>query len=838
MTADSVTDLDDRFDGTWSNPRGFRGFFSVVQHKDVGMRYMVTAFVLFLIGGVQAMFLRVQLAQPENDFLGPETYNELFTMHGTTMMFLFAIPFLEGLASYLLPLMIGSRDLPFPRYNVFNYWCYLLGGLILYSSFLFALVPDAGWFSYVPLSGPDFADRSMDFWLFGLTLAEIAAVGAAIEISVAILRTRAPGMTLNRMPIFAWTMLAVAFLIIVAFVPLIVASVLLELDRAVGTAFFDINAGGSPLLWQHLFWIFGHPEVYVMFLPGAAIISHVIPAHSGRPLVAYPLVVVALASTAVMSLGLWVHHMYTTGLPSLTMSFFTAASMSITLASGLQVFAWIATLWLGKPRFTVPMLYSLGFVVTFVLGGITGVMVASVALDTQVHDTYFVVAHFHYVLIGGMLFPVFAALHHWWGKVTGRHYARRPAVIAFWLVFVGFHVTFFPMHLSGLWGMPRRVYTYEQELGVGLVNLISTVGAFVIAAGVVLLTVNLVISHRRGAPVGVETGDSLEWTTSSPPPSENWRRIPMVTSRNPGWDRDEPVDADTRAALDEAFDARPVEFRATPLTTVLSAEPDGAVLLPRSTYWPLVTPVGLAILAVALLTQWYPLSAVGVVVGIVGLAGWAWRNESEYRVEHVRPLAGRFQFEAHGTRSIGWWAAASASIVIVVAVATLTFSALYLQVNASVWPLEDTVGEPVRFTAVAAALLAGLGVTWRAARQGRHELWDLSRPEVRRAQFIAVAVAMCAAVIALVLLVPLWLGDLDPAAHAYESSVWTLLGAQVLAILAALAMTIAALHARMRHRRDARTGLLLHAAALLWAAAAVSWAMVWMTSDLLPRLVI
>ncbi|RWZ67998.1 cytochrome c oxidase subunit I [Labedella populi] len=819
------------FEELWTNPRGLRKLFTAVQHKDVGIRYMVTAFVFFLVGGVQALFMRVQLARPDNDFLGPETYNELFTMHGSTMMFLFAVPFLEGLANYLLPLMIGARDLPFPRANAFNYWCYLIGGIILYSSYLFALVPDTGWFAYVPLSR-DFTDHAMDFWLTGLTLAEISAVGAAIELAVAILVMRAPGMSLNRMPIFAWTMLAVAFMIIVAFIPLIVASTLLELDRTVGTAFFDDSIGGNPLLWQHLFWIFGHPEVYVMFLPGAAIISHVVPAHSQQKLAAYPLVVIALASTAVMSLGLWVHHMYTVGLPSITMSFFTAASMSITLASGLQVFAWIVTLWLGKPRFTVPMLYALGFIVTFVAGGITGVMVASTAFDQQVHDTYFVVAHFHYVLIGGMLFPIFAGLHHWWGMLTGRRYSERAGVVAFWLIFVGFHTTFFPMHLTGLWGMPRRVFTYPTGLGIDTVNLLSTVGAFVIAAGVVVLTVNLAHSAFRGRPAVDDPwqGDSLEWTTSSPPPSENWPAVPIVASRTPAWDEEDDDPRYDRVRT--VFDHGPTAVRATPLTTPIAADPDAAVHLPGPTFWPIVPPVGLGLVAAALLTEWYILAAVGLAMALVGFGGWAWSNESGER-RHLHPeSAAEFEFERSGPHAIGWWGATFTAATLVVGVSTLAFSALYLQVNAPVWPFEETVGRPLLFGGIALLLILATAASWwgRTSSRGSGQ---------KHRHLLSIAVAGAAGAAALALVVVAWTtSGLDPADDAYQSSAWVLLAAQTVLAVVGLSATGLVLLGRLRHERHSRAAILSEYAALLWGAVAVCWVITWVTTDLLPLAVI
>ncbi|GAA1146031.1 cytochrome c oxidase subunit I [Nesterenkonia lutea] len=818
-----------------AHPR-LKGVFTSVQHKVVGQRYMVTAFIFFLVGGLEALLLRTQLAQSDNDFLSAESYNELFTMHGTTMMFLFAIPFLEGLGTYLLPLQVGARDMPFPRYNAFNYWCYLGGGILLYSSFLVGMVPDTGWFAYVPLSGPEFADKSMDIWLFGLTLAEIAAVGAAIEIIVAVLKTRAPGMSLEKMPVFAWTMLSVAVLIIVAFVPLIVASVLLELDRTVGTAFFDPDAGGDPLLWQHLFWIFGHPEVYVMFLPGAAIISHVIPVHANQRLAAYPFVVVAVITTAIMSLGLWVHHMYVTGLPPLTLTFFTAASMSISLASGIQIFAWIATLWLGRPRFTVPMMFALAFIVTFVAGGITGVMVASAAFDSQVHDSYFVVAHFHYVIIGGLLFPIFAALYHWWPKFTGRMANPVAGHVSFWLIFLGFHITFFPMHLAGLWGMPRRVYTYDTYMGVEVVNLLSTIGAFVLALGVLIFTAALVYAWRRGpqAPRDPWGGDTLEWATDSPPSSSNWPTIPVVTDRHPQWSSGEPMSRSQRA-MHEAFDRQPATFRATPLTSVLSAEPQGTLRLAEPTYWPAVPAAGILVIVLSLLTEVYWISAVGAAVMVAGFIGWSYRVETDNNETETAPIGG-FPVEARGSRAIGWWAAWCAVAVLLVGVATIVLSALFLQVNSGSWTTQ-TLDAPVLTLGVGVAAGAGFAATrWGAARCVPEEH---TATGARGTHLTAALASTIAGVIALVLLGAIWFGaGLDPTVHAYNSSVMLLLAIQALAVLFALGATVAAVIARLRQTRDLRPALVLQNASIMWLAVLLGWAMSWAATDLMPRVVI
>jgi len=824
------------FHRVWERGTGLRGFFTAVQHQDVGRRYMITAFFLFLLGGVQALLMRLQLSTPDTEFLDAETYNELFTMHGTTMMFLFAVPFLEGLATYLLPLKLGARDMPFPRYNAFNYWCYLAGGLILYSSFLVDLVPDAGWFAYVPLSGPEFSDKAMDIWLFGLTLAEIAAVGAAIEIIVAVLKMRAPGMSLDKLPVFAWTMLSVAVLIMVAFVPLIVASLLLELDRSIGTAFFDPDLGGSPLLWQHLFWIFGHPEVYVMFLPGAAIISHVIPVHARRRLAAYPFVVVAVVVTAIMSLGLWVHHMYATGLPPLTLSFFTAASMSIGIASGVQVFAWIATLWLGRPRLTVPMLYALGFVVTFVAGGITGIMVASAPFDAQAHDTYFIVAHLHYVLIGGMLFPIFAGLYHWWPKLTGRMVDDTAGRWSFWLVFIGFHVTFFPMHLSGLWGMPRRVYTYEAELDIGFVNLLSTVGAFILAVGVLVLVAALLVAARRGRPAGDDPwrAETLEWATSSPPPPSNFPELPVVVGgRSPLWDR--RPEPDEYREVREAFDHRPTDRRSSPLVAAVSGAPVGAALLATPTVWPLVPAVGLAVLITGLLVEAGVLFTLGLLVVLGGTAGWMWRNEQEHSESSTRPVGG-FAIEGAGPAATGWWAAVGTAVTLVVGVTTIAFSMVFLQVNSGTWAGAATLDQPLLTTAAGLLTVAGLAATWWGSRRGLPGTSDGAG--VRAVHLASAVVALLSGIGALAVLLVTWQSSgLVVDAHAYSSGVFVSLAAQGLVLLFAVGISAAALLSRLVHRRDSRPALMLQNSAIVWVAAVVAWLTTWLTATVFPAVI-
>ncbi|MDO5629053.1 MAG: cbb3-type cytochrome c oxidase subunit I [Mobilicoccus sp.] len=826
------------FDEVWYKPRGILGVIRAVQGTTIGTRYMITAFVFLLIGGVESMIIRIQLTQPGMQVVDPQTFNELFTMHGTTMMFLFAVPFLEGLATYLLPVQLGTRDMPFPRYNAFNYWCYLFAGILLYSSFFVGLVPDSGWFAYVPLSGPEFADKSMDIWLFGLALAELAAIGAAIEIIVAVLKTRAPGMSMDRMPVFAWTMLSVGLLILVAFVPLLVASTLLEFDRAAGTVFFIGAADGDPLLWQHLFWIFGHPEVYVLFLPGAAVISHIVPIHVRCRLAAYPLVVVAVVVTAIMSLGLWVHHMYVVGLPPVTLSFFTAASMAITVASGIQIFSWISTLWLGRPRFTVPLLFALGFIVTFVAGGVTGVMVASAGFDAQVHDTYFIVAHLHYVLIGGLLFPIFAALVHWWPKFTGRMVNAPAGYVSFWLIFVGFHVTFFPMHLMGLWGMPRRVYTYLPGLGLETANLVSTIGAFILALGVGILTLALIHAWKWGEPASDDPwrGDSLEWAVASPPPPANHDVIPVVAARHPRWD--EPAPESQFAELRTAFDHGPTHTRLIPLTTIVAAQPDAAARTAPPTAWPIVPALGLVGAAIGMLVEIYPMTFASLGVVLLGLFGWAWRNEKDMSAEDVAPYAG-LDVEIIGPRGLSWWGAIGACATVLLAVATIGFSVLFLQVNAGAWTSRGTLDSPVTMGLIGVAAIIGAAASWWGSRGPRTGRETAAATGGRSLHLVAASVGVVAGLIGLALTLTTWMTtDLDHQAHAYASSVLVLLVAQGFALAVATAMSVIALMARLLHERDLRARMLLHNATWGWATAVCSWAIVWTCTDLLPATLI
>jgi cytochrome c oxidase subunit 1 len=617
-----------RLDLAWRRPRGIIGWLATVDHKEIGRRYIITALGFFVLGGIMALLMRLQLAQPDSNLIGAERYNQLFTMHGSTMMFLFAVPVMEGVAVYIIPLMLGTRSTAFPRLNAFSYYMYLFGGLMLWGAFVLNIAPDVGWFAYTPLSGPQFSPgKRADVWAQMITFTEVAALAAAVVLTSTILKCRAPGMTLARMPLFAWAMLVVAVMIIFSMPSVALCSGMLISDRLVGTNFYNAAEHGDALLWQHLFWFFGHPEVYIIFLPATGFVSVMVETFCRRPVFGHAVVVLALISTGILAFGLWVHHMFATGLPRVGYSFYTAASMSVSIPTGLHIFCWLATIWDGRPRFQVPMLYVVGFIVTFVIGGLTGVMVAAVPLDLQLHDTYFVVAHFHYVLIGGAVFPLLGIFTYWFPKITGRMMNETVGKISFWLVFVGFHLTFFPMHLSGLLGMPRRVYTYPAGLGLEVPNLISTLGAFILAAAVVLFVVNGLISLYRGVIAGPNPwgAASLEWATSSPPPVYNFEHIPVVESDTPLWDVEGELPVVTGLRVDE---------KEILLTTVVAAAPDLREPVPAASLWPLIGAMAVGIVFVASIFSPWAL-VFGLVPCGIAFAAWFWPKELKRNPEPV-----------------------------------------------------------------------------------------------------------------------------------------------------------------------------------------------------------
>jgi cytochrome c oxidase subunit 1 len=621
---------DDQVDGleltarlakTWGTEKGLIGALSTVDHKVIGRRYIFTAIIFLFLGGLSAVAMRMQLAQPENNLIGPDLYNQLFTMHGTTMMFLFGVPIGEAFAVYLVPLMVGTRNIAFPRLNAFSYYVYLFGGIMIWAAFMLNIGPDVGWFAYVPLSGPEFSPgKRADVWAQMITFTEVSGIAVAISIIVTVFKLRAPGMTLDRIPLFVWAELINSFVIIFALPAVVTASAFLLMDRLVGTHVFNPAEGGDALLYQHLFWFFGHPEVYIIFLPATGWVSAIVVTFSRRQAFGYIALVLSLIATGFLSFGLWVHHMFTTGLPQLGASFFTASSMLIAIPNGIQIFCWIATLWDGRPVFRTPLLFVIGFFFIFVAGGLSGIMLASVPLDSQVHDTFFIVAHFHYVLIGGNVFPLIGAIYYWFPKFTGRMMSERLGKWHFGLAFVGFNVAFFPMHITGLMGMPRRVYTYLPEMGWGNLNLISTFGSVLFFGSFLLFLYNMVTSARRGSLAGPNPWDAgtLEWAAASPPMPQNFDRIPVVTNREPLWaNRDSlPVVAGLS-----------VENREQIVSTVTAGRADLRETTPEPSIWPFLSAVAITILFIgSMFTPWALVW--GTPPLALALIGWFWPKAS------------------------------------------------------------------------------------------------------------------------------------------------------------------------------------------------------------------
>ncbi|MFN3352862.1 MAG: cbb3-type cytochrome c oxidase subunit I [Brevundimonas sp.] len=663
----------------WIEPKGgWFGWLTVVNNNYVGPYYVGAAFLFFVLAGVLALLMRTQLALPMNGVLPQETYNQVFTMHGTVMMFLFAVPAVEALGVLLLPQMLAARDLPFPRLSAYAFWAYLVGGLAFFCSLFFGLAPDGGWFMYPPLTSKAYSPGiNADFWLLGIGFIEISAIAGAIEIVVGVLKNRPPGMTLTRMPIFAWAMLAFAVMIIIGFPAIILATLLLELERALNWPFFDPTRGGDPLLWQHLFWFFGHPEVYIIFIPAAGLMSMMVATVARTRLVGHGLVVLAIIATAFISFGVWSHHMFATGMPPMSVSFFSAASMAVSVPAGIQVFAWIATLMAGRFKVSTPGLFVVGSVMVFTMGGLTGVMVALVPFDWQVHDTYFIVAHLHYVLIGGMVFPLFAALYYWIPMTSRFALSERVGRWVFGLMFTGMHVTFLPMHLTGLMGMPRRVYTYLPERGWEIPNLISTIGAFIFAAGVVLFVIDLVRRFRFTAEEGagnVFGAGTLEWL---PTGLHNTRSIPIVKSRYPLWD-----DPDFARNVDEGRYFLPNSAtgrRETLVTGSIEAEPQYVQTMPEPSPWHFFAAIFTAGFFLLLTVQAYAVSVACGVLAVLCVMHWLWDTDWRPSQDEVDIGAGVMApTYVAGPRSHGWWAMAVLLIVIGMVFLMAVFSYVFL----------------------------------------------------------------------------------------------------------------------------------------------------------------
>jgi cytochrome c oxidase subunit 1 len=529
---------------------------TTVDHKRLGVLYVLLAMIFLIIGGIEAIVIRIQLMRPHNDFVSPQVFNRMFTMHGTTMIFFVIMPVMFGFANYLVPLMIGARDMAFPRLNAFGFWLTAFGALLLYFSFVggnglygAGNAPDVGWFAYAPLTSRAFSvGHSTDFWTIAVLVSGFGSISTAINIITTVLCMRCPGMTLSRMPLLAWMNLVMAGLVILAVSPLTAAQVMLSIDRYLGGHFFDTQAGGSAALWMHFFWIFGHPEVYVLVIPAFAFASEIIPVFSRKPIFGYPAMVAATVCIGFISMAVWAHHMFTIGMNSMANTFFVLTTMIIAVPTGIKIFNWLGTMWGGRIQFKTAMLFCVGFLFQFLIAGLTGVMLGTAPFNWQLGNSYFVIAHFHYVIVGGIMFCLFGAFYYWFPKVTGRMLNETLGKLHFWLFFIGFHLTFDTMHIPGVLGMPRRIYTYEPGRGWETWNLIITIGALVQGLAILVFVANLVFSYFRGPEAGNDPWDAwtLEWSVSSPPPSYNFASIPAVSSRRPLWDRKHPEDPDNR----------------------------------------------------------------------------------------------------------------------------------------------------------------------------------------------------------------------------------------------------------------------------------------------------
>ena len=526
---------------------GLLSWLMTVDHKRIGILYIISAFVFFLFGGTEALLMRLQLAQPNNTFLTPDLYNQIFTMHGTTMIFLVVMPLSAGFGNYIVPIMIGARDMAFPKLNALSYWTFLFGSVFMYSSFLFGGAPNDGWFSYAPLTEKVFSPtHGMDFWIVGILMLGFATTIGSINFIVTIIQLRAPGMTLTKMPVFVWTTFVTSFLAVFSLPSLTTAVLLLLFDRQLGAHFYNVAEGGSALLWQHLFWFFGHPEVYILILPAMGIVSTVVPVFSSKPLLGYPAVVLSSVSIGFLAFVVWAHHMFATGMPETALLFFAADTFLISAPTGVLFFSWLGTMWNSKLRFDTPMLFSLGFVALFLIGGLDGIHLAVVPVDWQLTDSYYVIGHIHYVLFGGAIFGLFSGIYYWFEKITGRSLSEAIGKWHFWFMFIGMNMVFMPMHFLGLAGMPRRIYTYGTGRGWEIWNFIETIGALIIAVSILIFVVNFFVSIFKPATNKEDPWDAttLEWTTSSPPPNYNFAEIPTVRSRRPLWDQKHPDLAD------------------------------------------------------------------------------------------------------------------------------------------------------------------------------------------------------------------------------------------------------------------------------------------------------
>lgn len=753
----------------WRKPKGWR-YWSAVNNSEVGLWYVVASFTFFLFGGVLALLMRIQLAQPENNFLTAEQYNQIFTMHGSVMMFLFAVPILEAISILLLPEMLGARDLPFPRLSAYGFWCFLIGGIFVCGSIFFGVAPEGGWFMYPPMTTEYQVGVGVDIWLLGLSFIEVASIAAAVELIVGVLKCRPPGMRLNLIPLYAWYILVVAVMILFAFPPLIAGDLLMELERSLDWPFFDEARGGDPLLWQHLFWIFGHPEVYIVFLPSIALIAMIVPTFARTPMVGYEWIVLAAVGTGFLSFGLWVHHMFTTGLPAISIGIFSAASQAVAIPTGIQIFCFIATFLVGRVTRSVCLLFTLGGLATFIIGGLTGVMVAVAPFDYQAHDTYFIVGHLHYVLIGGTIFPIIAGVYYYYPVVIGKQLSERWGRVAFWLILIGFNVSFFPMHISGLLGMPRRVYTYPSELNVGTLNLISTIGAFVLASGFLVFLWDLLRPKGKqpDVPRNLWNAGTLEWLAEVPDKPWGVRSIPQVESRYPLWDQPNFMEDVDRGHF--YLGDAPEGMRETMVTSVIDAEPMQCLRVPGPTFLTLVAAIFTGGVFILSTYHWYVAAGISGLLALATILVWLWTGTA-LPPEKDQKDVGRglvLPVYASGYGAVGWWAMFITMLGDITAFVSLVFGYFFYWTIHPRFPPSGHTGPGWGWPLLA---LLAIAVAWGATLAARR--WNR-----RSSPVLFYGAVTCAAVTGLCSGLALLQGprsyQMDPTAHAYPAIVWVL----------------------------------------------------------------
>ncbi|MGE0448212.1 MAG: cytochrome c oxidase subunit I [Vicinamibacterales bacterium] len=795
----------------WKTPTGWR-YWSAVNNSAVGLWYTAATFFFLLFGGALAILMRVQLAVADNDFLSADLYNQAFTVHGSVMMFLFAIPVFEAIAVMFLPQMLGARDLPFPRLSAFGFWAFLIGGLFLAGSIFVGAAPRGGWFMYPPLTSGYQPGIGPDIWLLGFSFIEIAAIAAAVEMIVGTLKCRPPGMRINLIPLYAWYVLVASAMILFAFPPLIAGSLLLEVERAFHWPFFSPAGGGDPLLWQHLFWLFGHPEVYIIFLPSVALIAMIVPTCARTPIVGYSWVVLAAIGTGFISFGLWVHHMFTTGLPGISLGLFSAASEAVAIPTGVQIFCFIATIAAGRVTRSVPMLFTFGSLVIFVLGGLTGVMVAVAPFDFQAHDTFFIVGHFHYVLIGGALFPIFAGCYYFFPLIGGKTLSERLGVLGFWLAFVGFNLAFLPMHLTGLRGMPRRVFTYPAGIGLDGLNLASTIGAVVLACGVAVIFVDLLRPKGKqpSAPPNPWKAGTLEWLQEMPGKPWGIRSIPEIDSRYPLWEQPD-FERDVHEGRFYLPDAEE-EKRETIVTSPIDATPEQCLRLPGPSFIPLAAALATGGFFVLGTFHLWRAAVLSLVVAGAIITCWLWTGTAILPEKDRKDVGLGLTLPLYrsGPASVSWWAMFITMLALFTAFVSLVFGYFFFWTIHDDFPPDAVAPAIVIWPTAAAALACGAwGLVLAAHRANRRDAARVFYGSVAGSVVLAMA-SGCA------LLAGPALARLDPATHVYPATVWILTAWSVAHVLIGVLMLLYCAARRLAGRMTARYDIDIANVVLYW----------------------